>query len=178
MNSALACLTRPPSLDRSITCCAAGDRFARFIDDGRICLTNNAAERALRGFALGRKAWLFAGFERGADRAAIMATLIMTAKLNDVDAQAWLVRWPPIRLIDWPRCCPRIGRLRHQRAWPQLCDHARQKVNRVTTITRLAEDLGEDEDWLRDVPMKWTPRTALSGSYAIYRTRLPIARPA
>jgi transposase len=66
------------------------DRFARFIDDGRICLTNNAAERALRAFALGRKSWLFAGSERGADRAAIMATLIMTAKLNDVDPQAWL----------------------------------------------------------------------------------------
>jgi transposase len=66
------------------------DRFARFIDDGRICLTNNAAERALRGFALGRKSWLFAGSERGAERAAVMATLIMTAKLNDVDPQAWL----------------------------------------------------------------------------------------
>jgi hypothetical protein len=66
------------------------DRFVRFIDDGRICLTNNAAERALRGFALGRKSWLFAGSERGADRAAVMATLIMTAKLNDVDPQAWL----------------------------------------------------------------------------------------
>ena len=66
------------------------DRFARFIDDGRICLTNNAAERALRGFALGRKSWLFAGSDRGAERAAVMATLIMTAKLNDVDPQAWL----------------------------------------------------------------------------------------
>ena len=65
-------------------------RFAQFIDDGRVCLTNNAAERALRGFALGRKSWLFAGSERGADRAAAMATLIMTAKLNDVDPQAWL----------------------------------------------------------------------------------------
>src|SRR6202142_3998525 len=65
-------------------------RFARFIDDGRICLTNNAAERALRGFALGRKSWLFAGSDRGADRAAAMATLIMTAKLNDIDPQAWL----------------------------------------------------------------------------------------
>jgi transposase len=63
------------------------DRFAR---DGRICLTNNAAERALRGFALGRKSWLFAGSERGADRAAAMTTLIMTAKLNDVDPLAWL----------------------------------------------------------------------------------------
>jgi hypothetical protein len=60
------------------------DRFARFIDDGRICLTNNAAERALRGFALGRKSWLFAGSERGADRAAIMATLIMD---HDGEAQ-------------------------------------------------------------------------------------------
>jgi transposase len=52
--------------------------------------TNNAAERALRGFALGRKSWLFADSERGADRAAAIVTLITTAKLNDVDPQAWL----------------------------------------------------------------------------------------
>ena len=51
---------------------------------------NNAAERALRGLALGRRAWLFAGSDRGADRAAVISTLIMTAKLNDVDPQAWL----------------------------------------------------------------------------------------
>ncbi|GMO93305.1 hypothetical protein TM239_02230 [Bradyrhizobium sp. TM239] len=63
-------------------------RFARFIDDGRICLATNAAERALRGLALGRMSWLFAGSERGADRAAAMVTLIMTAKLNGVDPQA------------------------------------------------------------------------------------------
>jgi len=66
------------------------DGFTSFLDDGRICLTNNAAERALRGFALGRKSWLFAGSDRGADRAAFMATLLMTAKLNDIDPQAWL----------------------------------------------------------------------------------------
>jgi transposase len=66
------------------------DAFACFLDDGRICLSNNAAERALRGLALGRKSWLFAGSERGADRAATMYTLIQTAKLNDVDPQAWL----------------------------------------------------------------------------------------
>ncbi|WP_412177438.1 IS66 family transposase [Mesorhizobium sp. YC-39] len=66
------------------------DGFTSFLSDGRICLTNNAAERALRGFALGRKAWLFAGSDRGADRAAFMVTLITTAKLNDVDPQAWL----------------------------------------------------------------------------------------
>jgi transposase len=64
--------------------------FTSFLGDGRICLTNNAAERALRGFVLGRKSWLFAGSDRGADRAAFMATLITTAKLNDVDPQAWL----------------------------------------------------------------------------------------
>ncbi len=64
--------------------------FARFLEDGRICLTNNAAERALRGLALGRKSWLFAGSQRGAERAAVMYTLIQTAKLNEVDPQAWL----------------------------------------------------------------------------------------
>lgn len=53
--------------------------FSRFIDDGRICLTNNAAERALRGVALGRKAWLFAGSDRGGERAASMYSLIVTA---------------------------------------------------------------------------------------------------
>jgi transposase len=67
-----------------------GPSFTRFLEDGRICLSNNAAERALRGLALGRKSWLFAGSERGAERAALMYTLIGTAKLNDLDPQAWL----------------------------------------------------------------------------------------
>src|SRR5947209_8120519 len=64
--------------------------FTRFLGDGRICLTNNAAERALRGIAIGRRAWLFAGSDRGGERAAAMFTLIETAKLNNVDPQAWL----------------------------------------------------------------------------------------
>jgi len=66
------------------------DAFTRFLVDGRICLTNNAAERELRGIALGRKSWLFAGSDRGGERAAVMYTLIQTAKLNGVDPQAWL----------------------------------------------------------------------------------------
>ena len=81
--------------------------FTRFLEDGRICLTNNSAERALRGLALGRKSWLFAGSERGAERAAVMYTLIQTAKLNDVDPQAWLADvlaqiadMPQTRLVD------------------------------------------------------------------------------
>jgi transposase len=64
--------------------------FTRFLDDGRICLSNNAAERALRGIALGRKSWLFAGSDRGGQRAAAMYSLIVTAKMNDIDPQAWL----------------------------------------------------------------------------------------
>jgi transposase len=66
------------------------DAFTRFLGDGRVCLTNNAAERALRCIPLGRKAWLFCGSDRGGQRAAIIYTLIQTAKLNDVDPQAWL----------------------------------------------------------------------------------------
>jgi hypothetical protein len=72
------------------TCSSGTGAFTRFLDDGRICLSNNAAERALRGIALGRKAWLFAGSDRGGQRATVMFTLIQTAKLNGVDPQAWL----------------------------------------------------------------------------------------
>jgi transposase len=66
------------------------EAFTRFLDDGRICLTNNAAERALRRVAIGRKSWLFAGSDRGGERAAAMYSLIATARLNDVDPRAWL----------------------------------------------------------------------------------------
>jgi transposase len=77
-------------------------RFTPFLNDGRICLTNNAAERALRGFALGRKSWLFAGSERGAARAAAMTTLIATAKLNNIDPLAWLAN-VLARIADMPQ---------------------------------------------------------------------------
>jgi transposase len=66
------------------------DGLARFLDDGRLCMTNNAAERALRGIAVGRHNWTFAGSDAGGRRAAAIYTLIETAKLNDVDPQAWL----------------------------------------------------------------------------------------
>jgi len=77
------------------------DGFVGFLTDGRACLTNNAAERSLRGVALGRKSWLFAGSERGGDRAAFMYTLIVTARLNDVDPQAWLAN-VIARIADTP----------------------------------------------------------------------------
>ena len=53
-------------------------------------MTKNAAERALRAVARGRKAWLFVGSDRGGERAAMMYTLIATCKLNDVDPLVWL----------------------------------------------------------------------------------------
>jgi transposase len=64
--------------------------FTRFLEDGRVCLSNNAAERAMRAVALGRRSWLFAGSDRGGQRAAAVYSLILTAKLNEVDPQAWL----------------------------------------------------------------------------------------
>ena len=64
--------------------------FTRFLEDGRICLSNNAAERAVRGVALGRRSWLFCGSDRGGQRAAAMYSLIVSAKMNDIDPQAWL----------------------------------------------------------------------------------------
>ena len=64
--------------------------FSRFLSDGRICLSSNAAERAIRSLALGRRNWLFAGSDRGGQRASIMYSLITTAKMNGIDPQAWL----------------------------------------------------------------------------------------
>jgi transposase len=64
--------------------------FTLFLEDGRVCLSNNAAERGLRGIALGRKSWLFCGSDRGGQRAAMMYSLIVTAKMNHVDPQTWL----------------------------------------------------------------------------------------
>ncbi|BBF92048.1 IS66 family transposase [Blastochloris tepida] len=64
--------------------------FTLFLEDGRVCLSNNAAERGLRGIALGRKSWLFCGSDRGGHRAAAMYSLIVTAKMNGIDPQAWL----------------------------------------------------------------------------------------
>ena len=64
--------------------------LTRFLDDGRLCMSNNAAEREIRPLVMGRHNWTFAGSDRGGQRAAAIYTLIQTAKLNDVDPQAWL----------------------------------------------------------------------------------------
>jgi transposase len=64
--------------------------LARYCDDGQIEIDNSAAERALRGVAIGRRNYLFAGADTGGERAAAIYSLIGTAKLNGVDPEAWL----------------------------------------------------------------------------------------
>jgi transposase len=82
--------------------------LTRFLDDGRLCMTNNAAERELRAVAVGRRNWTFAGSDEGGRRAAALYTLIATAKLNDIDPQAWLAD-VLARMLDYP--AKRIGDL-------------------------------------------------------------------
>jgi transposase len=65
-------------------------QLTRYRDDGHLAIDNNAAERAIRGIALGRKNWLFAGSDAGGARAAAIYSLIETAKLNGIDPEAWL----------------------------------------------------------------------------------------
>jgi transposase len=75
--------------------------LTRFLDDGRLCMSNNAAERGLRCIAIGRHNWTFAGSDDGGRRAAAIYTLIETCKLNDIDPQAWLAE-VLARLPDYP----------------------------------------------------------------------------
>lgn len=64
--------------------------FCRFLEDGRVAIDNNAAERALRPIGVGRRNWLFAGADTGAETLARAMTIIETAKMNGVDPQAYL----------------------------------------------------------------------------------------
>jgi transposase len=73
----------------------------RYVGDGRIEIDNNAAERALRTVAIGRKNYLFAGSDAGGERAAAIYSLIGSAKLNDIDPEAYL-RFVLARIADWP----------------------------------------------------------------------------
>ncbi len=75
--------------------------LTRYRDDGRLEIDNNAAERALRAVALGRKNWLFAGSDDGGERAAAIYTLLGTAKLNELNPEAYL-RYVLERIADHP----------------------------------------------------------------------------
>ncbi len=75
--------------------------LTRYRDDGRLEIDNNAAERSLRAVALGRKNWLFAGSDDGGERAAVIFSLLGTAKLNDLDPEGYL-RYVLERIADHP----------------------------------------------------------------------------
>ena len=87
------------------------DALTRYIEDGHIEIDNNAAERSLRGVALGRKNYLFAGSDAGGERAAALYSLIGSAKLNDLDPEAYL-REVMTRIADHP-----INRIKDLLPW-------------------------------------------------------------
>jgi hypothetical protein len=97
--------------------------FTRFLDDGRVCLSNNAAERALRCVALRTESWLFCGSDRRGQRAAVMYTLIGTAKLNDVDPQGGPPTSSPASPSNRPtalmNCCLGTGPSQQLRSPPE-----------------------------------------------------------
>jgi hypothetical protein len=93
------------------------------VDDGRIEIDNNAAERALRTVALGRKNYLFAGSDAGGERAAAIYSLIGTAKLNGLDPEAYL-RNVLSRIADHP-----INRIEELLPWHLVTNPAEQSLH-------------------------------------------------
>lgn len=89
-------------------------RLRPWLDHGFLELDNNAAERAIRPLALGRKNYLFLGSERGGRSAAIAYTLIETARLNGADPQAWLAG-TLARIADHP-----VNRIEALLPWNRL----------------------------------------------------------
>ena len=96
------------------------EAFTRFLDDGRICISNNAAEQALRCVPLGRKAWLFCGSDDHARSTAALYSLIASARLHRLDPEEYLrclIRlvplWPDDRMLElsplfWERTRARL----------------------------------------------------------------------
>jgi transposase len=102
------------------------DALIRFAHDGRIEIDNNAAERSIRGIALGRKNYLFAGSDSGGNRAAAIYSLIETCKLNGLDPEAYL-RSVLTRIADYP-----INRITELLPWNWDSHGRRQEQARST----------------------------------------------
>jgi transposase len=91
LEAALARISRKSDLAKAINYSLnRWEALCRFADDGRLEMTNNAAERAIRPLPLGRRNWTFLGADSGGERASVLYTLIQTCKLNDVNPQAYL----------------------------------------------------------------------------------------
>ncbi len=146
--------------------------FTLFLDDGRVCISNNAAERGLRGVALGRKSWLFCGSDRGGRRAAAMYSLIVTAKMNGVDPQAWLadvllrIAGHPVHRLD--ELLPWKWRPQPQamapRSRPDPCTSTRSPASGPSTAS--PKTSARTSTSSSTSPSKWSPRTASSGCSA------------
>lgn len=146
------------------------ESFARLVHDGRICMTNNAAERALRSFALGRKAWLFAGSDRGAERAAVMAHASHDGASQRHRPESLACRRlrahrrhaaePPARVaaLELDASCVEVLR-------PGGVAMHVNKAHAVFTVARVVKDLGEDEDWLWDVANGMDTEDGVIGVY-------------
>jgi transposase len=94
--------------------------LSRFLGDGRLEIDNNIAERALRGVAVGRRNWLFAGSRAGGERAAAIYTVIQTCKANGVDPQADIADVIAKVAGDWP-----ASRWDELMPWNWACEPAR-----------------------------------------------------
>lgn len=87
------------------------DALNLYCRNGWAEIDNNIAENALRGVALGRKNWLFAGSDAGGEQAAVLYSLIGTCRLNGVEPETWL-RYVLGHIQDWP-----VNRLRDLLPW-------------------------------------------------------------
>ena len=149
--------------------------FTRFLDDGRICLTNNAAERALRGIALGRKSWLFAGSDRGGMRAAAMYSAHRHGKderhrsAGVARRRAGPHRQPSgvtarrVAAVELARCA-----IRDRSGCVTMA-----AISTVFTIGHVAKMLGEEEDWLHEISIAMDPEEGCLWVYRHRRTRRP-----
>lgn len=121
--STLGKVSRRSELAKSISYSLGRWRsLTRYCNDGRIEIDNNAAERALRGVALGRSNYLFMGSDAGGERAAAIYSLVETAKLNGLDAQAYL-REVLTRIADHP-----INRIDELLPWNIGGHHVEQRL--------------------------------------------------
>ena len=130
--------------------------LVRFCEDGRVEIDNNAAERALRTVAIGRKNYLFAGADSGGERAAAMYSLIGSGKLNDLDPGAYL-HYVLGRIADHP-----INRISELLPWNVALSAASTACLRVDLWDACCRCANRSAGY-RSIPPLWNrPLTSLN----------------